>query len=214
MYVLVPYHGRRGFLYSITLRMPNEMHKSRGSVNRPWNSNLLLPTQFVWDSRIISQSLKNTPSVQMLCAQQNCFSHFRKNIPCLYAGLLRIGQVFSASCKTVYRRVMTIAISCAKCFWFVDLHYVCILQGLQRSWLICRAYYCIQARGMCRRTAQTLLSCSAQSLKWLATVWKATLRFPVRSWFFLRQHLSPHPVWTFLHLDTRWRGVFGFTLWP
>ena len=59
-----------------------------------------------------------------------------------------------------------------------------------------------------------LLSCSAQSLKWSATVSKAKLRFPVRSWFFLRQHLSPHLVWTFLHLDTRWRGVSGFTLWP
>jgi hypothetical protein len=91
----------------------------------------------------------------MLCTQQNCFSHFRKNITCLHAGLLRIGQVLTVSYKTVYRRAMTIVISCAKCFRFVDLHYVCILQSLQKSWLICRAYYCIQRREMWRRTAWT-----------------------------------------------------------
>ena len=128
----------------------------------------------------------------MLCAQQNCFSYFGKNITCLHAGLLRIGQVFSVSWKTVYRRVMTIAISCAKCLLLVDLHYVCILQGLQRSWLICRAYYCIQPRRMCRRTAQNLLVQLSRQSDWLRSR-MPTLDSRYGHNFFLRQHLSPTP---------------------
>jgi len=65
---------------------------------------------------LLGSQFNSTHYVQMLCAQQNCFSHFRKNITRLHAGLLRIGQIFSFSSKTVYRRFMTIDISCAKCF--------------------------------------------------------------------------------------------------
>ena len=50
----------------------------------------------------------NTPSVKMLCQQQNCLSlHFHKNITCFSVGLLRISQVFSVCCKIVCRWVMT-----------------------------------------------------------------------------------------------------------
>jgi hypothetical protein len=71
LYVLVPYHGRRSFLYSITLRLPNEMYKSRSPVNRPRNSNLLLPTQFVWDSRIIRQSVTLKTHLLSKCCVHN-----------------------------------------------------------------------------------------------------------------------------------------------
>ena len=50
----------------------------------------------------------NTPSDKMLCPQENCLSlYFHKNITCLSVSLLRIGQVFSVFCKTLYQWVMT-----------------------------------------------------------------------------------------------------------
>ena len=42
------------------------------------------------------------------CCQKNCLTlYFRKNKTCLNVGLLRIGQIFSVFCKTVYRWVTT-----------------------------------------------------------------------------------------------------------
>ena len=57
---------------------------------------------------LIDSCVTNTTSVKMLCPQKNCLSsHYHKNITCLRVGHLMICQVFSVSCKTVYRWVMT-----------------------------------------------------------------------------------------------------------
>ena len=58
----------------------------------------------------------NTP-VKNVFTQTNCFSlYFLKNISCLRVGLLRIGQVLSVCCRTVYRWVTT------KCYFMSDIH--------------------------------------------------------------------------------------------
>jgi hypothetical protein len=46
----------------------------------------------------------NTPSVKMSCAQRK---KFHKNAACLCVCLLKIGQVISVSCKTVFQSVTT-----------------------------------------------------------------------------------------------------------
>jgi hypothetical protein len=58
----------------------------------------------------------NTPCAKLLCPQKKLLSlYFRKNITCLSVGLLRIGQVFSVSCKIGYRWVTT------KCCFMSDI---------------------------------------------------------------------------------------------
>jgi hypothetical protein len=52
--------------------------------------------------------VRNTPSVKMLCPQTSHLPlYFRTNITCLSGGRLRIGQVFSVACNTVYRWLAT-----------------------------------------------------------------------------------------------------------
>ena len=123
---------------------------------------------------------------------------------------------FFVSCTTVYRWVITNCCFMSEMFLIcgskLRLHFV----GFKRSLLICWPYYCTQPRIIWRRNAHgwfnSVLLISVN--KWLATDRMAKLRFPVRSLFSVRQHVFPNPVWTFLHLDTRWRIVFGFTPWP
>ena len=44
---------------------------------------------------LLDTRVTNTPSVKMLCPQNNCMSlYFRRNITCLRVGLLKIGQAF------------------------------------------------------------------------------------------------------------------------
>jgi hypothetical protein len=51
-------------------------------------------------------SLTNATSDKMLCQQNNCLSlYFRTNVPCWSVSLLRIGEVLSFWCKSVYRWV-------------------------------------------------------------------------------------------------------------
>jgi hypothetical protein len=57
---------------------------------------------------LLDSWVTDTPSVKMLFPHTNSLSfYFRKSITCLSCGLLRIGQVFTVSRKTVYRRVTT-----------------------------------------------------------------------------------------------------------
>ena len=58
------------------------------------------------DSRVT-----NAPSLKMLFPQKNFAPYFRKNKTYLNIDLLRIGQVVSVSCKTVYQCLRQIAVS-------------------------------------------------------------------------------------------------------
>lgn len=61
-----------------------------------------------WDSGITRHHGYKNTSCQNFMSTKNCFSqYFRKNVTCLIVGLPRIVQVFSLSCKNVYRWVTT-----------------------------------------------------------------------------------------------------------
>jgi len=53
---------------------------------------------------LVDSCVTNTHSVKMSCSEKNCFIlYFRKIITRLIVGLLRVGQVMSVRCETVYR---------------------------------------------------------------------------------------------------------------
>jgi len=72
----------------------------------------------------------NTTSVKMR-PHKNCFSFYiRKNTTCLSGGLLRIGQVFSVSCKIMYQWVMTNCLYMQDIFcWIIDYCTLVISNG-------------------------------------------------------------------------------------
>jgi hypothetical protein len=76
---------------------------------------------------LLDSWVTDTPSVRMLFPQTNSLSYyFRKNITCLSGGLLRIGQVFTVSCKTVYQRVTTNS-RCTTDIYFFNNRLLCSL---------------------------------------------------------------------------------------
>ena len=57
---------------------------------------------------LLDSCVTNTPLSKCCVHKKNCLYLFvRKSITCLHVGLLRIGQVFSVSCKIVYQWVTT-----------------------------------------------------------------------------------------------------------
>jgi hypothetical protein len=79
-----------------------------------YKNNLLMEQQFVI-SRTVCQTeictllnswVINTPSKKMLCLIKNSLSlYFHNTITCLSVGVLKIGQVYSVTCKFLYRWV-------------------------------------------------------------------------------------------------------------
>ena len=65
---------------------------------------------------LVDSCVSNTPSVKMLFPEKKCFLlYFRKIIIRLTVGLLKIGQVMSVRCKTVYRWCRQFAVARAAC---------------------------------------------------------------------------------------------------
>jgi len=77
-----------------------------------------------WDIPAFLESwVTNTPSVKMSCPKRNClYLYFRKNMTCLSVDLLMTCKVFSVSCKTAYRWIMT---NC------------CFMRGIQQTIKMC-----------------------------------------------------------------------------
>ena len=106
-------------LHRLFCRLPWKSEISDNLSYRSWKKQFVI-THTIRQTEIpalLDSSVTNTHSVKMLCKQTSCLSVcFRKIILWLSFGLLRIGQVFCASCKFIYLWVMTICWP-VTCIW-------------------------------------------------------------------------------------------------